>query len=118
MKGKINLVFESAGGVKITTQNIEKKMEKVERKISKAFKKHFKSKNIIIEIESEMKSNKEMEIIIDFKKIGNYKVDEELVKKNPNLEAVTLRTLTNLCDEMVNFFKRNFTQINFKIKII
>lgn len=56
-------------------------------------------------------------ITINFKKIGNIKVDKNLLEKEPKLQESTKKTMVILCQNIKKYFQDNKikTKVSFKL---
>jgi len=50
-------------------------------------------------------------LTIKFKRIGNEKVDDKLIEKNPKLPETTRKTLLILCEQIKKYFNDNHIKV-------
>ena len=50
-------------------------------------------------------------LTIKFKRIGNEKVDDKLIKNNPKLPETTRKTLLILCEQIKKYFNDNHIKV-------
>lgn len=50
-------------------------------------------------------------ISIEFKRIGRFKVNEKLLRKEPKLESATKKTLEEVCKNLEKYFKEKDIEI-------
>jgi len=56
-------------------------------------------------------------ILIQIEKINNFKVNKELLKKEPNLLSATKKTISILCKQIKKYFSDNKIKVKTKYEL-